>query len=421
MTTHAPQTGRRRRLTPLIVATLGVAGLALALVFPATPLRDRLTLAAGDSSDYTVTAGEFTARVPATGELQAASSLSISVPRVQTGGLTIFSLLKDGTIVKQGDTLVEFDGSELAQQLEEAGHAIEAALRELDASVLRGGADTAAIVVDHTIAGIELEKAHTQAPLDTEIFSRNQIREGELDVDLSRTRVTEYGGKVETARTIEALSRRILVFDRSKHEVRRGQLTESIQLLKVLAPRDGMVLVEKDLAGNSVAVGETRSPGFVLMTMPDTSSMKARVQVLEADAGMVKVGQPASVVVDSHPGRPFTATVERVDAIARPLEKDSPVKYFEVVLRVDGDAPGILKAGKLVHVEITTASHRNAITVPRIAVLEGAGTHAVWVVGPEGLERRAVQVAPGDHVRLLITSGLDAGAVIRLDPPRDSQ
>jgi membrane fusion protein (multidrug efflux system) len=92
-----------------------------------------------------------------------------------------------------------------------------------------------------------------------------------------------------------------------------------------------------------------------------------------------------------------------------------------VVLRVDGDAPGILKAGKLVHVEITTASHRNAITVPRIAVLEGAGTHAVWVVGPEGLERRAVQVAPGDHVRLLITSGLDAGAVIRLDPPRDSQ
>jgi multidrug efflux pump subunit AcrA (membrane-fusion protein) len=410
--------GVNRRTLRLVTAGAGIAGSLALVVLAVSPLGARLVPRA-DPIVCTVTAGEFIPRVPAAGELQAASSLSISVPRVQTGGLTIFSLVKDGTIARQGDTLVEFDGSELLQQLEEAGHTIEAALRELDASVLRGSGDTAAIVADHTIAGMELEKAHTQAPRDPVIFSRNDIREGELDVDLSRSRVTEYAGKVETSTRIEALSRRILVIDRSKHEVRRGQLTESIRLLKVLAPRDGMVLLEKDAAGNSVMVGDTRSPGFVLMTMPDTSTMKARVQVVEADAGMVRVGQRAVVTVDSHPGRPFDAVVERTDAIARPLDKESPVKYVEAVLRVEATAPEILKAGKSVHVDITTATHANVVTVPRIAVVETGGTHAVWVVNGGALDRREVEVAPGDHAHLIVTAGLAAGDVVTLDPPRE--
>ena len=38
------------------------------------------------------------------------------------------------------------------------------------------------------------------------------------------------------------------------------------------------------------AAGDTRWPGTVILTIPDISNMKARVHVLEADAGNLKVG-----------------------------------------------------------------------------------------------------------------------------------
>lgn len=405
----------------LVVLGVGLAGLAVGLPALSLVRTQWMAVRPTPAAVHTVRASDFTVRVPATGEIEASSSISISVPRVQTGGLTIFWLVKDGTIVEEGDTLVEFDASELLQQLEEADFTVEAALHEMAASVLRGGDSTATVVTDHAIADMELDKVHTQAPRDPDLFSKHEIREGELDVDLSTARVTEYAGKIDASGQIEAVTTRILVIDRKKQEARREQLTESIGSLKVLAPRGGMVLLQKDPAGNSVMVGETRWPGFVLMTMPDTSSMKARVQILEADAGMVKAGQPATVVVDSHPHEVFAATVERIDAIARPLDKDSPVKYFETVLRIDDVDAEVLAPGKLMRAEITTAAHPRAITVPRIAVVEDDGAHCVWVEGDTGVVRREVQVGVGDATHLVVTAGLAAGDVVRLDPAREGK
>src|SRR5919108_4703491 len=68
---------------------------------------------------YTVKKSAFIVTVPANGELEAATATQISVPNVRTGGLKVFWIVKDGSLVKKGDTLVEFDASELLQQMEE--------------------------------------------------------------------------------------------------------------------------------------------------------------------------------------------------------------------------------------------------------------------------------------------------------------
>ncbi|MCI0389838.1 MAG: HlyD family efflux transporter periplasmic adaptor subunit [Acidobacteria bacterium] len=141
--------------------------------------------------------------------------------------------------------------------------------------------------------------------------------------------------------------------------------------------RDGLVLLIKDETGKTTAVGETRWPNYALMSIPDTSAMKARVQVLEADAGNLRVGQAARLTVDSNPGVKFDAVVERIDTLARQPDKDSPVKYFEAVLKVEGRGGEILKPGKLVRAEITTASYDEAIVIPRVAVVEEAWKHLV--------------------------------------------
>jgi HlyD family secretion protein len=370
---------------------------------------------------YTIGKSAFTVIVPAGGELEAVTATQISVPNVRTGGLKVFWIVKDGSLVKKGDTLVEFDASELLQQMEETENNLDAALRQLEASVLRGNSETESIVVDRQIAEMELDKAQTQAPRDAQIFSRNQIIEGELNIGLSNTKVSEWTGKADTKQKINVSSQRIIVIERKQHETKKTMLRQSLGSLKILAPHDGLVLLTKDETGKTTAVGETRWPNYALMTIPDTSAMRARMQILEADAGNLKVGQAARVTVDSHPDAKFDAVVERVDTLARQPDKDSPVKYFEVLLKVEGRGGEILKPGKLARAEITTASYDGALVVPRVAVVEEALKHYVWALQSGAPEKVAVEIGSGDTARVVIRSGVKEGDAVLLNPPKQSE
>ncbi len=369
---------------------------------------------------YTPKKTSFTVEAPAFGELQAGSSTSISVPQVRTGGLKVFWIVKDGSAVKKGDTLVEFDASELIQQTQENNNSLEATLRQLEMTVLRGNSDTGQVIVDREIAGMELEKATTQAPKDRDIFTRNEIIEGELNIDLSNTKVSELGGKVETKKSLNNTSQRILVIERKQHESKRDMLRQSLGSLKILAPHDGLVLQKKEgwWMDQGTSAGDTRWPGTVILTIPDISTMKARVYVLESDAGNLRIGQTGHIVVDSHPGLRFNSTVERMETLARPLEKESPVKYFEVLLKIDAKDSQVLRPGKMVRARITVAELKDALVVPRGALSEENRKFFVWVDRPGAPEKRAVEIGPGDGARIALLSGVREGESVFLNPPK---
>jgi multidrug efflux pump subunit AcrA (membrane-fusion protein) len=420
MNTSSPSTKRRW----LILASLFILCLVSGIWAAASQRLPRLSALfaqpAAEPVTHTIKKSAFTVSVPANGELEAATATQISVPNVRTGGLKIFWIVKDGSLVKKGDTLVEFDASELLQQMDETENNLAAALRQLESTVLRSDSETEHVVVDHQIAAMELDKAQTQAPRDTVIFTRNQIIEGELNIGLSSAKVGEWTGKADTKRRIGAASQRILVIERKQHETKKGMLEQSLGSLKILAPHDGLALLAKDDAGNVTAVGETRWPNYKLMALPDTSAMKARVQVLEADAGNLKIGQAAKITVESHPGVKFDAAVERIDTLARQPDKDSPVKYFEVVLKITGRGGEILKPGKLARAEITTASYDQALVVPRVAVVEEALKHYVWTLRDGAPEKRGVEIGSGDTARVVIKTGVNEGEAVLLNPPRQT-
>jgi HlyD family secretion protein len=416
----ATQINRRWAILALLLLFCLVGGVWAATSRRLSKLVTLFTRSSAEAVTYTVKKSAFTVTIPANGELEAATATQISVPNVRTGGLKVFWIVKDGSLVKKGETLVEFDASELLQQMEETENNLAAVLRQIEASILRGNSETEYIVVDRQIAEMELDKAQTQAPRDAEIFSRNQIIEGELNIGLSDTRVREWTGKADTKQKINVSSQRIIVIERKQHETKKTMLQQSLGSLKILAPHDGLVLLTKDETGKTTAVGETRWPNYALMTIPDASVMKARVQALEADAGSLKVGQTARVAVDSHPGLRFDAVVEHIDTLARQPDKDSPVKYFEVVLKIAGRGGDVLKPGKLVRAEITTASYDEAIVVPRVAIVEEALKRYVWALRSGTPEKRAVEIGSGDEARAVIKSGVYEGEAVLLTPPKQS-
>ena len=64
-------------------------------------------------------AGEFIMDIRTEGEIQAAKSVTVSVPTRSRGNLRIANLVEDGIIVKEGDFLVQFDTSEAENRVQD--------------------------------------------------------------------------------------------------------------------------------------------------------------------------------------------------------------------------------------------------------------------------------------------------------------
>jgi len=145
--------------------------------------------------------------------------------------------------------------------------------------------------------------------------------------------------------------------------------------------------------------------------------MQAKIYVLEADAGGLAPGLPATVVVEAHPGREFPAKIKKVDTLAKRRTGWIPVQYFGTTLELDATDATVMKPGQRVRAVLSLDRQPNAISVPRNAVFDKGGKRVVYK--REGSRFRAVQVELGPAAvgRVVVVGGLEAGDVIALRDP----
>ena len=89
-------------------------------------------------------------------------------------------------------------------------------------------------------------------------------------------------------------------------EAQLSLLDLQLDKLTVPAPVDGVVLTR------SVQPGEVIQAGMTLMSIAQLDTLKVTVYISEDRYGEVKLGDSASLSVDSFPGESFTATVTRI-------------------------------------------------------------------------------------------------------------
>jgi len=139
------------------------------------------------------------------------------------------------------------------------------------------------------------------------------------------------------------------------------------------------------------------------MTILDISSVIARVNVPQAQAGWVKVGQAARIT-----------SVDGVEAAGKVTTVSPAVDPQGTTLEVWVQAanPGEkLRPGGTVHVTINAETVRNAVVVPLTALLPSSeGGSSVFVVGQDMVaHEHKVQVGIRTSEQAQILSGLDAG------------
>lgn len=390
-----------------ILVVLGVAGWRLRTAVPEVPTE-------------VVQSAPFIRRVPAEGHLQAVERTPVTLSgRAMRRALTVAWLIPDGTRVAAGDVVVRFDPTDLERELEDGRSERSVAERKIEKAAAEREGDLANLDRDVDQSRRELANAEQFQAVDSELYSRMEIVESEIDTELA-TRTMEHA---EASKQIQDSQSRtdleLLEISRRQAELAIRQAQDGLDGLVLTAPRAGIVVFERDWRGNKPRVGDMVWPGNPIATIPDLDRMEAEIYVLEADAGGLAPGQPATVVLEAHPERTIAATVRQVDPIAQQRLRNVPVQYFRAVLELAETDPRTMKPGARVRAEILLDELESAITVPRQAVVQRAGGAAVFRWTGDGFEQVAVELGPSSVGRVVVTGGLAAGDRIALvDPER---
>jgi len=151
--------------------------------------------------------------------------------------------------------------------------------------------------------------------------------------------------------------------------------------------------------------------GATILRLPNLSRMRVDVEVHEARVDKIRVGMPARIRVQE---REFTGAVS---AVANRPQSNwmSSAKKYVVQVRIDGE-PEDLRPGFTAEVEIRVAGLEDVITVPVAAVMEQGGRYFCGVRTGDEIVRRTVTTGQGNDKFIEVTSGLEAGEVVVLNP-----
>lgn len=168
----------------------------------------------------------------------------------------------------------------------------------------------------------------------------------------------------------------------------------------VRSPETGIV------ARKYVEEGEYAAPGAPIAHLVDYSTIVIEAAVPESDVGFVTKGAEVKVWVPAL-GEEVTGVVDRRAVIATPKTRTFPVE-----VHVDNGDLRILP-GMRARVIIPRKTWKDAVVVPRDAILQGFSSKEAMVLPTEGdvgnAELHKVETGPARGNEIVITSGLSAG------------
>lgn len=211
----------------------------------------------------------------------------------------------------------------------------------------------------------------------------------------------------------------------ARNELKRAQT--NVDIMAVKAPIDGMVVMQNIFRGaefGQVQEGDQLYPGQMFMQIVDPTSMLVSATINQADVEKIRIGAKAQLRFDAYPGLVLPGHVVSVGALANPGgQRASFVRDVPVFLKIDDVDPKVIP-DLSVSADIVVESKENQLVVPLESVFRDGAAAAqsyVWVREPQGFTRRDVTLGIRNYVQAAVTSGLQPGELVALEPPRPAK
>jgi HlyD family secretion protein len=327
-------------------------------------------------------------------------------------------IIDEGTEVSEGDFLIEFDTTTISNNLLNETARFQNVQERRQQQ--RGNNDTQLRQLRLSLekARTDLEKLEEQVNAQAEIASGIQVEELRIRRDAARTNVEMLEKRLEFVMESDQLQLQALRNEERNSRKRMDDLLDAMELYTVRAPVDGVVIYRRDWNNQAKEVGSNVSMAEIVMEIPDLSTLRARIQVDELDAGRIEVGQEVSITVDAVQGRSFMGKVSSVGTILRQATFDRPQRIREIYVDLDNLDVRTLRPGMSLRAQIRVGEYPQAVVIPMTSIEGRDGRSFVQVFDSDArrVDWREVRLRTNDGLTAVVESGLDAGERIRTRP-----
>jgi membrane fusion protein (multidrug efflux system) len=167
----------------------------------------------------------------------------------------------------------------------------------------------------------------------------------------------------------------------------------------IRAPFDGQLTERKIVPGQHINVSEP------LFTLVDFEPLRVRIHLPESVARKVKAGDRVLLAVEALDD-PVPATVERIAPVVDPT-----TSTVRLTLLVEGRSDE-LRVGGFVKVRITTETQMDALSIPKLALVEEGGLRSVFVAEADSVRKVEIHTGLYDETHTEVLDGLEDGAYV---------
>jgi HlyD family secretion protein len=359
-------------LIVLVVLALGIG------VYASTVLSKRGVVAVQTGK---VVRQDLTSLVTASGEIKPKNYINIGANAL---GILTQILVKEGDHVRKGQLVARIENIQPEAQV--ASQQAQVSSAEADSNAAEAGlkvADenlrTQQAMIDHSQA--DLEHAKLDYDRAKELFKDQLLAKQDFDtrkatfdaaaasLNEQQTRLAQANSSREqTAAQLAAAQRRV-----AQAKAVLAQYSDMLHKFDSYAPLDGVVTNLPVREGETVVPGVTNLAGSNIMTIADMSLITAEVKVDETDIVSVALGQKADITIDAIPNKTFKGHVTEIGntailrstglAASQSAVSSQEAKDFKVVVAMD-DPPDEIRPGLSCTAKVTTATRKNAVTIP---------------------------------------------------------
>lgn len=368
---------------------------------------------------FQVKRGEFLDAIQFRGQLKAMKSVTITAP-ANAGDLQILKILPDGTQVKTGDVVVEFDPSKTKQDLAQDQSILKSSQAEIEQVRAQGGlteeGDTTAVMK----AKYEVEMARLDAS-KIEVVSRIDGAEANLKLADAKQSLREAEEKLKSDKTIDQATVEDKKNANRKADFDAQRAAAALSSMSLKAPSDGtisLLSVWHNGGEGPFKAGERAWPGTPLAELPDAASMRIAARVDETERGRLAISQAATLQLDAISDRQFTGKVARIGTIATPdFSAGWPIpRNFDLEIGIDQSDPRP-KPGMTVQITVIVGRVPDAITIPAQASFQKSGQSIAYVWNGSKFQERVIQIERRSRDRILVSDGLKQGDLVALKDP----
>ena len=351
--------------------------------------------------------GNITRSVVATGKVEPIAKVEI---KSKANGIIKELKVQIGDVVQTGQVLAELDKENL-----------EARVRETKAAFL--GAESNLKAAQAQLEKNKVEAEGPDVPFAKRNFERAEklLKDGVLpqqSFDDTRSAYELAVNRQSVARAQFSVSEAKIAQARAEVAQAQAAVDRSVEELNyatVRSPIHGVVLSRDVEIGSPVSsILNMGAAATLVMVLGDISQVYVRGKVDEADIGVVKLGQPSKIKVETFKDKVFEGKVTQISPLG--VDKDNVVT-FEVKVSINNPG-GELRANMTANAEIVLEEHKDVLLVAESAVVYDAQRNASIEfpssTNPKGKEKKPIKVGISNGTRTEVLDGLKEGEKVIL-------